>query len=328
MPKKLLIFLIMLISTNTFCSEEKSDSANYAEELRQWLKNRQVSVHSFKDCPECPEMVNIPAGSFMMGSNNGEANERPVHRVEVAAFAIGKYEVTFDEYDVFAKATGRKLPNDQSWGRGKRPVINVSWLDAVAYTQWLSQKTLKTYRLPTEAEWEYAARAGTTTERFWGNNPDDACEFANISDEIAKRKLQQQLGWKNLFVFGWKTHKCTDGYGFSSPVGLFKPNVFGLYDMLGNVWELMCPKYTERYDGHESICTDIKGEEVIIRGGSHSTLPQGVRSAYRAHGNVSEVDKSVGFRVVSSTSQLTQNLRTEICDLLIFKESQYCATQK
>ena len=118
-----------------------------------------------------PEMVWIPAGTFRMGDiqGGGDSDEKPVHRVSVNKFAMGRYEVTFAEYDQFAQATGRKKPNDQGWGPGNRPVINVSWDDATAYTEWLSQQTGQSYRLPTEAEWEYAARAGSETKYWWGN---------------------------------------------------------------------------------------------------------------------------------------------------------------
>ncbi len=117
-------------------------------------------------------MVWIPAGSFKMSDIQGSGydDEKPVHRVSIDRFAMGKYEVTFAEYDKFAEATGRTKPDDEGWGRGKRPVINVSWNDATAYAKWLSKQTSKNYRLPTEAEWEYAARAGTETKYWWGNN--------------------------------------------------------------------------------------------------------------------------------------------------------------
>jgi hypothetical protein len=109
-------------------------------------------------------MLRIPYGSFQMGSNNGGDDEKPVHPVKLKSFAIGRYEVTFDEYDQFVEASGKPMPDDNGWSRGKRPVINVSWEDAVAYAQWLSTVTGKNFRLPTEAEWEYAARAHTTTD--------------------------------------------------------------------------------------------------------------------------------------------------------------------
>jgi len=135
------------------------------------------------DGSQGPEMVAIPAGSFLMGSpphEKGRYNDEQQHPARIAKpFAIGKYEVMFYEYDRFAVATGKALPDDQGWGRGRRPVINVSWLDAEAYVEWLSQQTGYRYRLPTEAEWEYAARAGTAASRYWGDDPNQGCPYAN-----------------------------------------------------------------------------------------------------------------------------------------------------
>jgi formylglycine-generating enzyme required for sulfatase activity len=141
------------------------------EVAQRYIKKEGVFRDSLKDGGEVPEMILIPAGEFQMGDiqGGGDNDEKPVHRVSVSAFAMGRYEVTFEEYDRFAEATGRKKPRDAGWGRGKRPVIYVSWNDATAYMEWLSEQTGKKYRLPTEAEWEYVARAGTETKYWWGN---------------------------------------------------------------------------------------------------------------------------------------------------------------
>ena len=153
-----------------------------------------------------PEMVIIPAGSFQMGGNKHD-DELPIHQVTILKpFALGKYPVTFAEYDYFAEQTGKAKPDDESWERDSRPVINVSWDDAVAYAGWLAEVTGKQYRLPSEAEWEYAARAGTTGDYYW-DGQGETNEFA----WLGKDKTQ--------------------------PVGQLKPNAFGLYDMSGNVWE-------------------------------------------------------------------------------------------
>ena len=136
--------------------------------IRRCLKPKDT----FKDCDTCPEMVVVPAGEFMMGSNDGQADEKPVHKVTIAKpFAVGKFEVTFAEWDACVAAGGCKhKPDDEGWGRGKRPVINVSWDDITKeYLPWLSRKTGKTYRLLTEAEWEYAARAGSRAKYAWGD---------------------------------------------------------------------------------------------------------------------------------------------------------------
>jgi formylglycine-generating enzyme required for sulfatase activity len=176
-----------------------------------------------KSGTEGPEMVVVPAGSFQMGNveGGGEKDETPVHAVTIQKpFAIGRYEGTFDEYDQFAKATNRKLPADQGWGRGHRPVINVSWEDVNAYVKWLSEQTGKRYRLPTEADWEYAARAGKETAYWWGN--DFIKGMANCNGCGSQ--------WDN---------KQT------APVGSFKPNALGLYDTAGNVWEWVEDCYHE-----------------------------------------------------------------------------------
>ncbi len=227
-----------------------------------------------------PEMVRIPAGRFRMGDiqGGGGSNEKPVHRVSVSEFAMGRYEVTFAEYDKFAQATGRKKPDDEGWGRGNRPVINVSWNDAVAYAKWLSQQTGKQYRLPTEAEWEYAARAGTETKYWWGN-------------KIGKNRAAcDGCGAK----WGWDAKKMT------APVGSFSANPFGLYDTVGNVWEWTCSKYEDKYNGQEKRCTG-ENRQPVIRGGSWSDEPWGVRAALRLRNSHDGRYDSVGFRLARIT---------------------------
>jgi formylglycine-generating enzyme required for sulfatase activity len=218
-----------------------------------------------------PNMVEIPAGSFRMGdlSGNGANDERPVHEVRFArSFFMGVHPVTFDEYDCFAQATGRKLPKDRGWGRGRRPVIYVSWDDAVAYCQWLSAQTGQTYRLPSEAEWEYACRAGTTTEYWWGD----------------------EIGHNNANCGGCGT----------TPVGSFAPNPWGLYDMHGNVWEWCADCWNNRYDdapSDGSAWTNGNCEWWVLRGGSWSSSEQGVRAAYRGNITTSYRSRFHGFRV-------------------------------
>lgn len=244
----------------------------------------EVAVHTKPATVDpIPEMVEIPAGSFNMGSPDSEPGrddtERPAHKVTIKRFALGLYEVTFAEYDAFALATGRKLPDDEGWGRERRPVINVSWDDAQAYAQWLSERAGKRYRLPTEAEWEYAARAKTTTTRFWGDNPADACQYANVEDE---------------------SHKCTDGYQYTAPVGAFKSNDFGTYDMLGNVWEWVQDCYYANYQGaftdgaawEENGCAGR-----VVRGGCWGYRPGGVRSAFRHWDRPGSRLDVIGFRL-------------------------------
>ncbi len=226
-----------------------------------------------------PEMVRIPPGNFMMGSVGGVGNEEPQHEVTIAySFEIGKYEVTFDEYDAFAKATHRKLPSDAGWGRGKRPAINVTFVKAQAYVQWLSQQTGKKYRLPTEAEWEYAARAGTQTRYWWG----------------------EDIGQNNANCNGCGSQ--WDGKQ-TAPVGSFKPSAFGLYDTAGNVQEWVEDCWRSNYWGAQddgSARLEMDGgmcDSRLSRGGSWFSDPQNLRSAFRGWNATVSASRDQGFRI-------------------------------
>jgi formylglycine-generating enzyme required for sulfatase activity len=234
-----------------------------------------------------PEMVWIPAGSFMMGSAKSEtgrdSDEGPQRKVQIRSFALGKTEVTFDEYDRFADATGRERPDDRSWGRGSRPVINVSWNDAVAYTEWLSGETGKCYRLPSEAEWEYAARAKTITAYSWGDKASH--DYANYGKDQCCDGLAEGA----------------DKWVYTAPVGQFPPNEWQLYDMLGNVYEWVQDCYVDSYEGAP---TDGTPREVsgtcryrVLRGGSWNDNPQDVRSAARSWFAPASRDNVIGFRL-------------------------------
>jgi formylglycine-generating enzyme required for sulfatase activity len=252
---------------------------------------------TFRDCPECPEMVVVPAGEFMMGSPDGEdgrgSDEGPVHRVSVRQpFAIGKYEVTFAEWDACVAGGGCNgyRPDDEGWGRGKRPAINVSHDDAKAYTAWLSRKTGQAYRLPSESEWEYVARAGTRVARYWGVSADEACGYANVNDRTSKR----------VNNFSWAFHDCDDGYAQTSPVGSFRANAFGVQDMLGNVWEWTEDCWNKSYAGAPSDTNVWKAGDCgrrVLRGGSWSYEPRIVRSAFRVRYDTGSRNSGVGFRV-------------------------------
>ncbi|MCK5667050.1 MAG: formylglycine-generating enzyme family protein [Thiotrichaceae bacterium] len=223
-----------------------------------------------------PDMVWIPPGRFEMGSVLGQETELPVHRVSVKQFAMGRYEVTFAEYDQFANAVGRTKPSDEGWGRGNRPVINISWYDAIAYTQWLSEQTGQNYRLPTEKEWEYAARAGSITEYWWD------------SDKIGvKQALCDGCG------SSWDNEK-------TAPVGSFAPNPFDLYDTVGNVGEWTCSEYENKYEGKEELCllNNKEAERIAIRSGNVFDLPTSVRSASRFWWMPAGHFDSIGLRVV------------------------------
>lgn len=242
-----------------------------------------------KACDVCPEMVEIPGGTFQMGDLNGGGSsyELPVHEVTVPSFAMGKYEVTFDEYDAFANDTGSALPSDGDWGRGSRPVINVSWDDAKAYAVWLSSRTGLSFRLPSEAEWEYAARAGSTTVYPRGDS----------------------IGTGNANCYG---SYCGDSFANTAPVGSFPANVFGLYDMHGNVWEWVEDCWNDDYQGAPidgSAWTSGNCGSRVLRGGSWYGKPWYLRSAYRLR--YSPVSRRIyfGFRLAQD---LTPILLSEI----------------
>jgi formylglycine-generating enzyme required for sulfatase activity len=241
-----------------------------------------------------PEMVEIPAGEFWMGSGDGDReahdSEKPRRKVTISKpFFIGKYEVTFDEYEQFAYAKGYPLPSDQGWGQGRLPVINVSWEEAVAYAEWLSKMTGKQYRLPSEAEWEYAARAGNETTRFWGDDPDQACRYANVGDQSYR-----QAGYNG------EIHNCNDGYVYTAEVGSFIANELGLYDMLGNVWEWVQNSWHANYEGapvDASAWEEKDGGSRVLRGGSWTGGPLWLRAASRFGDHPPYGFDNVGFRL-------------------------------
>lgn len=284
----------------------------------------------FRDCSNCPLMVVIPSGIFLMGSTSSEKGredfEGPQHSVTISKpLAVGKFEVTFDEWDYCVKDGGcngyESVPNDgdelelyqeeleclegkrcnshspydEEWGRGTLPVINVSWDDVKAYVLWLSKKTGKKYRLLSEAEWEYAARAGTTTSYYWGESLSELCAYANGFD----RKGQNAFGYSaNL--------ECDDREVFTSNVGQYDANAFGLHDMTGNVWEWVEDCWHESYheapsDGRaitEGFCWHR-----VIRGGAWDSAPRYLRSAARNQYSRDLRYNFIGFRVVRSVSE-------------------------
>lgn len=259
-----------------------------------------------------PLMEQIPSGQFKMGDLNGDLDEQHIRSVRFAkAFEIGRYEITFEEYDLFASATGRGKASDEGWKydtdkeRGKLPVINVSWEDAVAYARWLSQRSgLKQphhYRLPSESEWEYATRAETTTVRYWRENPagepDAACGYANVFDAKNESLI------KSRYTIKWEAFGCEDDYPFTAPVGSFTANKWKLYDILGNVWEWTQDCYTESYadtpdnglphePGKKKIC-----ERRVLRGGSWNNPPQHLRSTNRGRRRPNFHNYVIGFRL-------------------------------
>ena len=260
----------------------------------------------FRDCADCPEMVVIPAGRFVMGAAPGEEERealseqfrnrsQPRHGVAVKSFSAGKFEVTRGQYRVFAEATGRSSDGCFVWtGTGfekdqtkdwrnpgyaqddPHPVACVSWDDASAYVRWLSQKTGQDYPLLTEAEWEYAARAGTATTRFWGDDGNISCSFANGADLTTQAQVPDASNWDSV--------NCNDRYAYTAPVGSYRANAFGLYDMLGNVWEWTQDCWNGNYSGAPTDgSTWAAGDCLlrVVRGGSWEDGPLGLRAAYR-----------------------------------------------
>lgn len=241
---------------------------------------------------QAPEMAAIREGCFQMSSPiaRDDARANRSQQVCVDTFKMAKHEVSFSQYDRFAYATGRNLASDEGWGRGNRPAINVSWEDAMAYAAWLSEQTGWQYRLPTEAEWEYAARAGTQTRRYWGDDPSAACTYANVHDQTSMRENS----------FSKPPHACDDGYAKTAPVGQFQPNAWGLYDMLGNVWEWTCSAYSGDYDGTEQRCAKASNAGFrSIRGGSWHSGPQFVRAAGRSGVLPDKRYGGLGFRLAA-----------------------------
>ena len=222
---------------------------------------------------EGPAMTVVPAGSFEQACGDDAAcpSGDPGRRVVFASpFALSVHEVTFREFDRFTAATGRPQPADGGWGRGRRPVINVSWRDATAYAAWLSAQTGNAYRLPTEAEWEYAARAGTTTAYPWG---DAAGSGRANCDGCGPRSSGRTL-----------------------PAGSFDPNAWGLHDMHGNVWEWVSDCWSPR-TGEAPSAADCTRR--VLRGGSWFNAPAFARSASRLSGNPEVRGTIAGFRVAS-----------------------------
>jgi len=267
----------------------------------------------FKDCATCPDMVVVPRGAFTQGSPASEpgreSNEGPQHSVRVDySLAVGQFEVTRRQFAQFVsdadyalqgctiyEEDGWKPRNDRDWQSPgfdqdeSEPVTCVSWEDARRYTDWLAKKTGKDYRLLSDSEWEYIARAGTDTARSWGNDPEFACLLTNIADQAAQDKYP-----------GWEIHDCMDGYVHTAPVEDSKPNEFGVYGTLGNVFEWVEDCWNDNYQGAPndgSAWTEGDCTKRSLRGGSWFSQPKYVRSAFRNHFNADARASTFGFRV-------------------------------
>lgn len=285
---------------------------------------------TFRDCADCPEMVMLPGGAFTMGVPAGEEEREgvpehlrgrssPTVRITIApGLAMATRTVTRAQFAAFVRDTGTE-PGNSCWtfvnngasyeyverqGLNWRepgfpqgddhPVVCVNWEDATAYADWLARRTGKPYRLPSEAEWEYAARAGTTTARFWGDVASSACQFANVADLTLADALK--LDRRPQFTF-----RCTDRHVFTAPVGSFRPNPFGLYDMLGNVWQWTSDCLNPTLDGQPADGSARTTGDCLtrsMRGGSWSHLPWYVRAGNRVRGTAVDRFAFGGIRVV------------------------------
>lgn len=283
--------------------------------------------------PAAPPMVTIPAGQFVMGSmapaiGDGSHNpgEQPPHPVRVAAFRMAQYETTVGQFRSFIAATGHKT-QDQCWQFDRtemaalkdirwdtpavapgdfHPVMCVTWDDASAYAAWLSKETGRAFRLPSEAEWEYAARAGTTTSYPSGDDADGLCRAANMKDRRFKSALKRDFGLDMLAT------DCDDGAAYTTVVGMYPANGFGLYDMIGNVAEWVADCQHPDYRGAPADGSawtydcEKEGDYFITRGGSYSAPRSVLRSAARGHGgrtNASGLGE--GFRVAEDIGNCT-----------------------
>jgi formylglycine-generating enzyme required for sulfatase activity len=252
------------------------------------------SADIFRDCPVCPQMLRVQPGQLEIGPLPGRRStllglvglRRSQTRIMTMAapFAVGRYEVTFDEWDACVANGGCAgyRPQDEGWGRGTRPVIHVSWFDAQAYVNWLSAKTAMPYRLLTETEWEYAARAGSTSIYPWGNTASH--ERGNYGeDECCRGRV---LG--------------KDSFFYTAPVGRFPPNGFGLHDMIGNVYEWVEDCYSHILDEIPTDGTALKVEGCnhhVLRGAAWYSDPGRITSRYRAYQTPDRRDYVIGFRV-------------------------------
>ncbi len=283
-----LIFLVPLLiqeksvepTTNLtpLIAKQETDKSVIKTKVMPKLKPLRRYRDQLKQGGKGPLMLKLPGGTFNMGSPNylPYHDERPQHEITLQSFSISRYEITFEEYDNFARATGHSLPDDRGWGREKRPVINVNWHEASYYTKWLTEQTGHQYRLPSEREWEYAAKAGSETLYWWGMKPDKNNANCSICGSL------------------WDGKK-------TAPVGSFKPNAFEIYDSIGNVmeWTISCLRRT--YQGAPSTGNQWRGGDCsqrMVRSSSYKSYLKNLRTTKRNHFHPNTRIDTLGFRVV------------------------------
>jgi formylglycine-generating enzyme required for sulfatase activity len=312
---KFLLMAIIVFTTSRWATPGNAASSQPAEKLALDLGNH-LSLN----------VVKIPAGKFLMGSPEREKWHDPfelVHEVTISKpFYMGVTDVTVDQFAAFVadsgyttdaekegSSMGYMIKGGKLWGnrgegwswrtpgfdqKGDHPVVQASWNDAQAFCAWLSKRSGKSVVLPTEAQWEYACRAGTRTAYQWGDNPNDGKGWANCADDSLKRAIPNAQAYHTFF--GWN-----DGFVFTSPVAIFKANAFGLYDMTGNVWQWCQDRDGNYADGPATDPTGPKtGDSHLLRGGSWSVGPGLCRSASRYAADPPWQSNDYGFRVVVS----------------------------
>ncbi|WP_139786742.1 formylglycine-generating enzyme family protein [Desulfamplus magnetovallimortis] len=281
--------------------ETIADSIESKGALEQQLPQNSKKLPQWTEPLTGITFIQIPKGCFYMGSDSGSVNEKPRHRVCIDSFWMAAHEVTNRQFQIFKSCPDSNLFTSKSYNTrsyntmlltlNDQPALHVSWNDAMAFIKCLNNQGNGVFRLPTEAEWEYAARAGTTSEWFWGDNAEDACQYANVFDEIGKERG----------TFPWQNYPCFDRSPVTSPVGSYLPNAFGLYDMLGNVWEWCADSYQKDAYAHHSVNNPIcnTGDTLrVFRGGSWNNAPAIGRCASRSRNTPDFSSLYLGFRIV------------------------------
>ncbi len=276
--KRLAIVAIMIATSiqMLWAAEEKNAKAGAVAGAPAAKSSSDASSKaSFTDPVTGMEFVDVPAGCFKMGDTwgDGQGDEKPVHEVCLDGFRMGKFEVTNAQYRIFKPGHNSGIYDGNSLNNDNQPVVNVSWFDAVEYARWLSKKSGREFRLPTEAEWEYAARGGTDGRNYWGDDPYEVCRYANGADLTAKSQ------WPD-----WAITECNDGYKVAAPVGSYLPNKFGLYDMMGNAWEWTGDWYDAEYYFHgpkDSPTGPSSGSLKNPRGGGWGNASECIRVSDR-----------------------------------------------
>jgi formylglycine-generating enzyme required for sulfatase activity len=245
---------------------------------------------TFKECvSRCPEMTVVPGGTYLMGSENGDPDERPSHPVTIQSFAVSKFEVTHEEWQECVKLDAC-TPVEADFGGGRQPAIRITWTMARDYVKWLRAFTGKEYRLLSESEWEYAARAGSTGDYSFGDDPDQLCKYGNVRDKAGQK-----------FYPHWTTVvNCDDKFATTSPVGSYAPNAFGLHDMHGNLWEWVEDCWHDSFKGAPndgSAWTSGNCSFRVQRGGAWDNGARDIRTANRYRGIPGAWAVTLGFRV-------------------------------